>query len=162
MVRIKIMKYDIAQLPTDIIVNSTKEGFPGEEGVDAAIHRQAGRELREECDHLHAPSLGHVAITKGYNTPAKFIFHVKGPMYGKDDFKKLEECYLNCLKLAEEMEMKSIAFPAISTGNGGFPFQLSADITKRVFNKFNFNHIEEIKIALYDEKALDFYKEVFA
>ena len=162
MVRVKMIKYDIAQLPSDIIVNSTQEGFPGTDGVDAAIHRQAGNGLREECESLESPIIGQVIITKGYNTKAKFIFHVKGPMYGKDDFKKLEECYINCLKLAEEMEMKSIAFPAISTGKGGFPLTLSAEITKRVLNKFNFNHVEEIKLALHNDKAVDFYKEVFA
>ncbi|MFB2973830.1 macro domain-containing protein [Aerosakkonema sp. BLCC-F183] len=124
--RISIIKGDITKLKVDAIVNTTDPYFSGSSVVDGAIHRAAGSQLREECDRLDRSSRSEAKITSGYNLPARWIIHTVAPLWQKGNNNEermlaVTECYRNCLALAEEYSVKTIAFPAISRGMLGFP-----------------------------------------
>lgn len=160
--KIKIIKGDITQLKVDAIVNAANKTLLGGGGVDGAIHKVAGPELLEECKKLDGCETGEAKITKGYNLPAKYVIHTVGPIWrgGKEgEEKKLATCYQNSLKLATENNVKSIAFPSISTGAYGFPIEKAAPIVLReVKNFFKTNKIvKEVIFVLFSEKDFQIY-----
>lgn len=118
---ITVTDEDITQLDVDCIVNAANKTLLGGGGVDGVIHREAGPQLREECRTLGGCNTGEAKITKGYNLKAKYIIHTVGPVYKKDDENLLATCYWNCLELAKQHEIHSVAFPALSTGKFAFP-----------------------------------------
>src|SRR5215469_9699869 len=129
--RIEIVRGDITKLAVDAIVNAANKSLLGGGGVDGAIHRAAGPKLREECWKLGGCNTGEAKVTKGYNLFAKFVIHTVGPIYGRlggREAEMLANCYRNSLKLADARELKSIAFPSISTGAYGYPVQEASHI----------------------------------
>ncbi|MFB3134592.1 MAG: O-acetyl-ADP-ribose deacetylase [Rhodospirillales bacterium] len=129
--RITIVEGDITKLEVDAIVNAANERLLGGGGVDGAIHRAAGPGLVDECRVLGGCPTGEARITKGYRLPARHVIHTVGPVWhgggrGEDDL--LAGCYRNSLELAAAHALKTIAFPAISTGVYRFPPQRAARI----------------------------------
>src|SRR5437763_2758179 len=129
--RIEIVQGDITKLNVDAIVNAANETLLGGGGVDGAIHRGAGPELLEECRKLNGCATGEAKITKGYKLPAKRVIHTVGPVWhgGKhNEDELLARCYRNSLALAAKHSVRTIAFPAISTGAYRFPIERAARI----------------------------------
>ncbi|MBH8564821.1 O-acetyl-ADP-ribose deacetylase [Nostoc sp. CENA67] len=163
--QILILQGDITQLEVDAIVNAANSSLLGGGGVDGAIHRAAGRESLEECRQLKGCETGEAKITKGYNLPAKWVIHTVGPVweggnYGEDEL--LASCYRHSLTLAEEYQIKTIAFPAISTGVYRFPMERASKIAITEVNKFLHNHnsLKQIIFVCFNQSAYDSYQRV--
>jgi O-acetyl-ADP-ribose deacetylase (regulator of RNase III) len=132
--RIELLDTDITTLPVDAIVNAANNSLLGGGGVDGAIHRAAGPELLAECRTLKSCATGAAKITRGYRLPARFVIHTVGPVWhggGRDEAQLLASCYRHCFALAAEHGLKSLAFPAISTGVYRFPKEEAAEIAIR-------------------------------
>ena len=154
---------DITKLKVDAIVNAANTTLLGGGGVDGAIHRAAGPRLLEECKTLNGCPTGEAKITKGYNLPAKFVIHTVGPVWNggnRNEDKLLESCYKNSLTLAEENGIKTIAFPAISTGVYGFPSDRAANIAVRTVKEFleKDDSLDKVIFICFDEKTHLHYK----
>ena len=132
--RIAIVEGDITRLELDAIVNAANKTLLGGGGVDGAIHRAAGPELREACAKLGGCDTGEAKITPGFKLPARYVIHTVGPVWGggeRGEDRLLAACYRNALALALEHGLASIAYPAISTGAYGFPPDRAARIALR-------------------------------
>jgi len=126
---IELVEGDITELDTDAIVNAANAQLVLGGGVAGAIHRKGGASIQAECNKIGGASVGGAVITGGGKLKAKHVIHAVGPRMGEgDEDEKLKSATLNSLKLADAHGLKSIAFPAISTGIFGFPIQRCAEI----------------------------------
>lgn len=162
--RIEIISDDITKLSLDAIVNAANSSLLGGGGVDGAIHRGAGPELYEECKRLKGCPTGEAKITKGYKLPAKFVIHTVGPIWNggdRNEDEKLARCYRNSLAVALENSVKTIAFPAISTGAYGFPMERAAKIAVREAVAFLAANpdFEKVTFCCFGPAALRIYEE---
>ena len=163
--KISICQKDITPLKVDAIVNAANKSLLGGGGVDGAIHKAAGKELVEECRTLKGCETGEAKITKAYHLPAKFVIHTVGPIWGNGNNNEknlLESCYKNCLKLAVKNNIKTIAFPNISTGLYRFPKQMAAEIAMNTVNSFlaDNNSIESVVFVCFDEENYNIYETI--
>lgn len=161
--KLEIVKGDITEEECDAIVNAANTSLLQGGGVCGAIFKKAGSyELQKECNTLAPIKTGEAVITRGYNLKAKFIIHAAGPMYRDDSSSKyLYNAYINSLKKAEENNLKSIAFPSISTGIYGYPLDKAADIALNAFASFDNKSIEKVRIVCFDQHTYDVYKNTY-
>ncbi len=162
--KIEIHKGDITKLKVDAIVNAANTSLLGGGGVDGAIHRAAGPELLEFNRKLGGCKTGEAKISPGFNLPAKYIIHTVGPVWNggnHNEDKLLANCYINSLKLAVENKIKSIAFPAISTGVYSFPLNRATGIAVAEVKKFlkTNTSVEKIIFVCFDDRCFQTYKK---
>lgn len=165
--KIEILKSDITKLKVDAIVNAANTSLLGGGGVDGAIHRAAGPELLEFNRKLGGCKTGEAKISPGFNLPAKFIIHTVGPVWngGKsNEDKLLANCYINSLKLAVENKIKTIAFPAISTGVYHFPLERATKIAVNEVKKFleKNESIEKVIFVCFSDHDYNIYQNMLA
>ena len=163
---IKVIYQDITKIgrTADAIVNAANETLLGGGGVDGAIHRAAGPLLLEECRTLGGCKPGEAKATKAYNLDNKYIIHTVGPRYYSDPNPPatLYNCYINCLKLADELGLESIAFPSISTGAFGYPIKEAVKICYKALNSYKSKSLKNIYICIYlDRNNLRVFEETF-
>ena len=160
--KIAVIEGDITQQPVDAIVNAANSSLLGGGGVDGAIHRAAGSGLLEECRRLNGCQTGDAKITKGYNLPANWVIHTVGPVWqdgnhGEDEL--LASCYRRCLELAEQQGIRTLAFPAISTGVYRFPPDRAARIAVTEVKMFLESHtsVDQVIFVCFSRQSYDGY-----
>lgn len=165
--RIELLRGDITKISTDAIVNAANSSLMGGGGVDGAIHRAGGKKILEECreyvsKHGRLPT-GESMITSGGNLPATFVIHTVGPVWngGRNNEEALiEHAYFNSLKLAAEKNLRSVAFPNISTGVYHFPKERAAEIAVKTVSSFfkKNSSVEKVIFVCFDEENYKIYE----
>ncbi|MFI0474027.1 O-acetyl-ADP-ribose deacetylase [Halomonas sp. HMF6819] len=145
--KIDAIQADITTLEVDAIVNAANQSLLGGGGVDGAIHRAAGRELKEACRTLGGCETGDAKLTDGFALPSRYVIHAVGPVWNggqRGEAEKLAGCYRRAIELAESVDARSIAFPSISTGIYRFPIEKAAEIA-----------VETVKAALSENSTVE-------
>jgi O-acetyl-ADP-ribose deacetylase (regulator of RNase III) len=163
--RIEIIRGDITAVEVDAIVNAANTSLLGGGGVDGAIHRAAGPELLAECRKLEGCATGEARLTGAYQLPAKHVIHTVGPVWQggeQGEAALLHACYRNCLQLANDHDLATIAFPAISTGAYGFPLGAATQIAVATTLTFAMRSIITVYFVCFDASAVDAYARAVA
>ncbi|MDH7563870.1 MAG: macro domain-containing protein [Candidatus Bathyarchaeota archaeon] len=158
---LELVEGDITELDTDAIVNAANTSLKLGGGVAGAIRRRGGPQIQEECDKIGGTYVGGAVITSGGHLKAKFVIHAVGPMRGEEhEDEKLKEATLNSLKLADKHGLRSIAFPAISTGVFGFPKDRCAMIMLSATIAYleGPTSLERVVYCLYDHKTFSIFE----
>lgn len=163
---IKAVKSDITKLSVDAIVNAANSTLLGGGGVDGAIHRAAGPELLAECRTLNGCHTGQAKITSGYRLPARYVIHTVGPVWhggGSNEAELLSDAYRNSLELAAARGIRTIAFPAISTGVYGYPKEAAAHIAIDTIREFLTGHEDmEVILTAFSDDDLKRYEHILS
>ena len=159
---IRVHQGDITKLNVDAIVNAASESLLGGGGVDGAIHRAAGPQLKE-YNRAHGGCLtGEARLSPGFDLPAKRVISTVGPVWRggeESEPELLESCYRSCFELALQNSVRSIAFPAISTGVYGYPKEAATRIAVRVMREFE-SRFEEVVACCFSEADADVYRRM--
>ncbi|WP_312075109.1 O-acetyl-ADP-ribose deacetylase [Chryseobacterium sp.] len=165
--RIELIKGDITKIKADAIVNAANSSLLGGGGVDGAIHRAGGKQILDECIEIRNRQgkckTGEAVVTTAGNLPAKYVIHTVGPVWNDNQekgSKLLANCYINSLKLAESLEVKTIAFSNISTGIYRFPKELAGKIAVDVVKNFKSDVIEKIIFVCFDDENEEIYRKL--
>jgi O-acetyl-ADP-ribose deacetylase (regulator of RNase III) len=165
--KITVLRGDITRQRVDAIVNAANESLLGGGGVDGAIHRAAGPRLLEACRQLRGCPTGEAKITLGFNLPAHWVIHTVGPVWqggNQQEDELLARCYRNSLALAEQNQVRTVAFPAISTGVYRFPLERATRIAITEVSQFLSEHpaIEQVVFVCFGDDAYRCYVETLA
>jgi O-acetyl-ADP-ribose deacetylase len=164
---IVLIKGDITEIQVDAIVNAANTSLMGGGGVDGAIHRKGGKAILDDCIKIKNKQggckVGEAVFTTAGKLPAKFVIHTVGPVWngGKNqEVELLKNCYTNALKIAQDLGIKTIAFPNISTGIYRFPKQEAAEIAVNTVQHFSLieNSIEEVIFVCFDDENYHIYQ----
>lgn len=152
----EIVRNDITKMNVDVIVNPTNEKLFGTAGVDGAIHKAEGDQLKEETDKIGVLTLGQSVLTRAFNLAASNIIHIVGPIWkngnsGEKDI--LRNCYKNSLELAKQQGFESIAFPLISSGSYGFPKDIALNVAVSTIGEFLLFNEMMVYLVVYDKKS---------
>ncbi len=165
--KIELIKGDITKIQADVIVNAANSSLLGGGGVDGAIHRAGGKQILDACIEIRNRQgkckTGEAVVTTAGNLPAKYVIHTVGPVWNGDEekgSKLLANCYNNSLKLAESLEVKTIAFPNISTGVYRFPKELAGKIAIDEVKNFKSEVIEKVIFVCFDDENEEIYKKI--
>ena len=160
---VSVVLGDITRQHVDAIVNAANEHLIRGGGVDGAIHEAAGeRELSAACAALGGCRVGDAKMTSGFALPARYVFHAVGPRWSggeRNEPELLASCYRRCLALADELDVRSIAFPAISTGVFGFPADRAADIAVATLLSTP-TSVSEARLVAFDEHTQLLYERL--
>lgn len=160
--KISLKVGDITLEQVDAIVNAANTSLLGGGGVDGAIHRAAGPELLKECRSLGGCKTSEAKLTKGYQLPARFVIHTAGPVWHGGHHNEdalLAACYRNALKLAEAHGIKTIAFPAISTGVYRFPLERAAQISiQTTLEHLKDSTLEKVIFVCFNQSNYEVYR----
>lgn len=161
---IELIKGDITEINTEAIVNAANSSLLGGGGVDGAIHRAGGKKILDECIEIRNRQgkckTGEAVVTTAGNLSAKYVIHTVGPVWNGDEEKEsklLANCYHNSLKVAESLNVKTIAFPNISTGVYRFPKELAAKIAIDEVKNFKSDIIEKVIFVCFDDENEEIY-----
>ncbi|HSD94592.1 MAG TPA: O-acetyl-ADP-ribose deacetylase [Syntrophales bacterium] len=161
---LSIVEGDITREETDAIVNAANSGLRGGGGVDGAIHRAGGPAIMEECRKIGYCPTGQAVITNGGNLKARYVIHTVGPVWSggsRNEAELLKSAYLESLKIASKKGLKSVSFPAISTGAYGYPLDEAARIALKTAIDYLKEHeeIELVRFVLFGKPMLDVFAE---
>lgn len=159
---IELVQGDITDLTTDAIVNAANTSLRLGGGVAGAIARKGGPQIQKECDKIGGIHVGGAVVTTGGNLRAKYVIHAVGPVHGTEhEDEKLKDATLNSLKLANQNQIKSIAFPAISTGVFGFPKDRCATIMLSTAIAYleGPTELERVVFCLYNQQTLKIFED---
>lgn len=159
---IEIVKGNIINQHVDAIVNAANTTLLGGGGVDGAIHKAAGPKLLEECRKLNGCKTGDAKITSGYDLVVKYVIHTVGPIWqggNKNEPELLKSCYIKSLQLAIKNNIKTIAFPSISTGAYRFPIEFASEIALSTVKEFleNTKNIDKVIFVCFSDSDYEVY-----